>query len=355
MSLVDTEAYIEGVLPDRGRALAGPLTTALEGFVRDRVDAFFASDTFEQLWTEVNRRAHTRIVSVLEGDTGNLLIDDGRVEIDLIPVIDQVVAEIAEISPEIFGRTVDVPAITVDDVPDHAVERLEVVLGRDIPEDFGRFTVFEAQRLHQVQDSVTLVQRLVVAAVAGALVLIGSTLWVSPHRRRTLIQLMTGIALGVVLVRRSGIRLEHHVVDLARAENRDAVEVVVGAFVTSLLDATAWVLAVAVLVAAVALLTGPYGWATSLRHRAGSVTGAVAGTVRAAVAGPGPATAGEESRSVTWVVAHRDALQLAGIVAAVVVLLVVDASWTGMVVLAVVVGAYELALWRLTPEPVGSP
>jgi hypothetical protein len=353
MSLVDAEAYIEGVLPERGQALAGPLTTALEGFVRDRVDTFFASDRFERLWTEVNRRAHTRAVAVLEGDTGNLLIDEGRVEINLIPVIDAVMAEVADVSPEVFGRTVDIPTITVDDVPEEAIERLEGALGREVPEGFGQFTVFEAERLEQAQDAVALVQRLVVAAVVAALALVGLTLWVSPRRRRTLIQLMVGIALGVVLVRRVGIRLQDQVVDLARAENRDAVGVAVGAFVSSLLDATAWVLAVAVVVAAVALLTGPYRWAASLRRRAVTIAGAVAGIVRTAVTGAGGGSDG--GRGAAWAVAHRDALRFAGVAAAIVVLLVVDVSWPGLALLAVAVGAFELVLWRLAPEPVGAP
>jgi hypothetical protein len=353
MSLVDAESYIESVLPDRGEALAGPITSAVEGFVRDRVDTFFASDTFERLWTEVNRRAHARVVDVLEGDMGNLSIEDGQVEINLIPVINQVLARVSEVSPEIFGRSVDIPTITVDDVPDEAIEKIEDALGRDVPDNFGQFTVFEAQRLEEAQDAVAQVQRLVVLAVLLGVLLLGLTLWVSPHRRRTLIQLMVGIALGVVLVRRAGIRLEHEVVELVKPENRDAVTVVVGAFVSSLLDATAWVLAIAALVVAVALLTGPYRWAVSLRHRVASIAGIVAGTVRAAATGTG--TGADEERRVAWLTAHRDALQVGGVVAAIVLLLAFDASWLGILVLVVLVAAYELVLWRLPPEPVASP
>ena len=56
-------------------------------------------------------------------------------------------------------------------------------------------------------------------------------------------------------------------VDLAQPENQEAVAVVVGAFVDSLLDATVWILAAAALVAVVALVTGPYRWAVALRRR----------------------------------------------------------------------------------------
>lgn len=348
MSLVDPEAYFESVLPERGQALAAPLTSALRGFVGDQVDAFFASDTFERLWVEINRRAHERVVAVLEGGTGNLAIAGDNVEMNLVPVINRVLAQVAEASPEIFGRTVDLPTVTVDDIPEVAIEQLEGALGRDVPDDFGQFTVFEAQRFHQVQDAVSLFERLVVAAVVAAVLLLALTLWASPSRRRTLLQLMVGITLGVVLLRRLGLRLSDDVVDLVRPGNQDAVNVVVGAFTSSLLDATAWILAVAVAVFAAAIVTGPYRWAAALRHRSASIARVAGGAAAAAV------TRTRDDRSVEWVGAHRDALQLAAIAVAILVLLVADLSWLGLVLLALVVGAFELAVWRIAgpDEPV---
>jgi len=345
MGVIDAEAFFESVLPERGQVLAAPLTGALRGFVDSKVDDFLASDTFERLWREVNRRAHQRAVAVLEGDTGNLRIEGDKVEVNLIPVLNQVLAEIGEASPEVLGRTVDLPTVTVDEVPQEAIAKIEDALGRDLPDDFGQFTAFEAQRLQQVQDAVSLFDRLVVAAVVLAVLLLALSLLLSPYRRRTLLQLMVGIALGVVLVRRLGIRVEDDVVDLVKPENRDAVQVVIGAFVSSLLDATAWILAIALAVFAVALLTGPYGWARALRRRTGSVGGTVVGAVRAAV------TRTQDERSAEWVGAHREALQLGGVVVAILVLLLVDASWLGLAVLALLVGAFELVLWRIADEP----
>ena len=107
MGAIDPEAYFESVLPERGQALAAPLTSALQGFVNNEVDAFLASDTFERLWVEVNRRAHARVVDVLEGDTGNLQIEDGETVLNLVPVLNGVLAQIGEASPEIFGKAVE--------------------------------------------------------------------------------------------------------------------------------------------------------------------------------------------------------------------------------------------------------
>jgi hypothetical protein len=351
MTAIDPETFFESVLPEQGQALAGPLTSALRGFVNDRVDTFLASDTFQRLWVEINRRAHTRVVAVLEGDTGNLQIENGKVVLNLVPVLNGVLAEIGKASPEIFGRTVDLPTVSVDDIPEDAVSKVESALGVDLPDNFGQFTVFEAQRLEAVQDAVELFDRLVVVAVVLAFLLIALTLWVSPSRRRTLLQLAVGIALGVVLIRRIGLRAEDEVVDLAKAENREAVGVVVGAFVDSLLDATAWILAAAALVAVVALLTGPYPWAVALRRRTASLARALAAAVGAAT------TRRPDEATVAWVVERRELLQLGGAVAGIVVLLLVDLSWLWILLLALVIAAYELAVVRIAeltpsePEP----
>ena len=342
MTAIDPEELFESALPERGEILAGPLTSALRGFVNDQVDSFLASDTFQRLWVEINERAHQRVVQVLEGDLPpSLQIEGNDVVLNVVPVLNQVLARIGERSPEIFGRTVDLPTVSVDEIPEEAIQKVESALGRDLPENFGQFTVFDASRLQQVQDTVTLFNELVVVAVILAIVLIALTLWVSPRRRRTLLQLMVGIALGIVIIRRLGLRLEDDVVELVKPENRDAVQVIVGAFVSSLLDATAWILGIAAVVAVVALLTGPYGWARALRR--GTVSGAQAavGAARSAI------NRQPDDPVVAWVGAHREVLQAGGIVVGILALLVLDLSWIGLFVLVALVIAYELVVQRL--------
>jgi hypothetical protein len=342
MSAIDPEELFREALPERTQVLAAPLTSALRGFVNDRVDAFLATDAFSRLWVQINEVAHERVVDVLNGDLPpSLQIRGNDVVLNVIPVVNEVLARIGEQSPEIFGRTVDLPTVTVDEIPQDAIERIERALGRPLPDDFGQFTVFDASKLQQVQDTVTLFNRLVVGAVILAVVLFALALWVSPRRRRTLLQLMVGIALGIVIIRRLGLRLEDDVVNYVKPENRDAVKVVVGAFVSSLLDATAWILGGAAMIAAVALLTGPYGWARALRR--GTVSGARAavGAARAAI------NRQPDDPVVAWVAAHREILQAGGIVVGILALLVLDLSWFGLFLLVALVVAYELVVQRL--------
>ena len=343
MTLIDPESLFEEALPDRGQILAVPLTNALEGFVRDRVDGFLASDTFQSLWVQINERAHRRIVQILEGDTPeNVTIEDGKVVLNVIPVINAVLADIGEASPEIFGRTVDLPTVSVDDVPEAAIEKIESALDVQIPSDFGQFTVFDASRLEQVQDAVELFNRLVVFVAILAVALFALTLWVSPRRRRTLIQLVVGTALGVVLLRRLGLRLEDDVVDMVRPDNQEAAKVIVGAFVSSLLDATTWVLIIAAVIAVVAVITGPYPWARTARGKVTDGARWLGGAVRGAVLGRA------DDPAAAWVAGHREIVQGAAIVAGILVLLLADLSWWWLLVVvllvaAVVVGAQRLA------------
>ena len=354
MTALDPEDFFEEALPERGQILAVPLTNALRGFVNDQVDTFLGSDRFAELWVEVNERVHARVVALLEGQEGPLQeagavqIEDGEVVMNLVPVVNALLARIGEVSPEIFGRTVDLPTVTVDDIPQSAITRIEDALGRELPDNYGQFTVFDASTLTEVQDAVQLFDRLVVLAVVLGVLLIALTLWVSPHRRRTLLQLLLGIALGVVLVRRAGIRAETEVVDLVRVpENREAAGVIVGAFVSSLLDATALILWIVVGVAVVAVLTGSYPWVVRARQGAVSLARAGGGAVM------GAASRRDDPAVSEWVTSNREALQVGGLVVGVLALLFFDLSWWGILVLALLVVGYELIVQRLAEPPEG--
>jgi hypothetical protein len=62
-----------------------------------------------------------------------------------------------------------------------------------------------------------------------------------------------------------------------------------------------------------------------------------------------------DDTTVAWLGAHREALQLGGIVVGIAVLLVVDLSWFGLLLLALVIGAFELAVARIAELPAGGP
>jgi hypothetical protein len=100
MSAIDPEELFKNALPERAQVLAGPLTGALRGFVNDRVNTFLATDNFSRLWVQVNERAHSRVVDVLEGDLPpSLQVQGNDVVLNVVPILNQVLARIGEASP----------------------------------------------------------------------------------------------------------------------------------------------------------------------------------------------------------------------------------------------------------------
>src|SRR5262245_25988531 len=104
MTAIDAKEFFESVLPERGQVLAAPLTNALRGFVQDNVTEFLGTDTFEKLWVELNTRAHTRLVDVLEGDISDVpgvQVQGDNVVLNVIPVLNAILERIGEQSPEL--------------------------------------------------------------------------------------------------------------------------------------------------------------------------------------------------------------------------------------------------------------
>ena len=345
MLLVRPAELFEEALPERGQILAVPLANVVREFVGEQVDRFIASDTFEQLFVGAVRRAHATAVRVLRGEAGPLgasaafETEDGRVTLNLVPVVDAVLARISTVSPELFGREIDIPDVSLDDVPDEAVARIEEALGVDVDdEDFGRITVYDKGRLESVQDGLRLFERGVVAVVIAWVLFGAAALWLSRRRRRTLLQLLAGSALVLVLLRRVVFRVAEDVGELPKVDvNQAATQAVVDEFLDPLVLATAILLGVVVAMAVVALVTGPYPWAVSLRHR-------TAALVQSAVGAAGDRV---DDSTAVWVGAHREGVQLGGAAVGLLLLWMFDLSWFGVLVVLLLVAAFELVVLRV--------
>ena len=341
MATIDPEALFESALPERGQVLAGPLSGAVESFVSKVVDDFVRSDAFAELWVRLNRTGHHDAVAVLRGEDPSPLVDvsQGKVSVSIIPAIDAVLARLSQVSPEILGRSVTLPKLTVEDLPAGARDALAQALGITLDDDFGTLTVYDGDALSTSQRAIELFDRLLVPASVLTVLLVPLTLWLSRRRRRTAMALLVGFALALVLLRRLALRLVDDVVDLAQIPgNQAALSSILHAFADPLFTATSWILGGLALVWAVLLLTGPSRWATSLRRGIGEVG-------RATVA-----VAGDDARrntAVGWIRDHVVALRWAVGVLAVAALWWLDLSWLGLVVLALAAGAALLWLARL--------
>jgi len=345
---LDVETTISDALAgldERATVLAAPMTNAIQGFVQEQVLRVVQSDAFATFWTEANRFVHTQVIAILRGDTESVSVVEGKVLLNLVPLINLALVQIQGVATDLVGGDVTLPTIEPGSAPGPAVQALEQALGIDLPDSYGTIEVYDAQDLEALQQALFSFQRLFVLLLILIPVLIAVTLLVSTRRRRALIQLAVGGAVGLVLVRRVAILGRDSLFENVDTEDFPSVRVLTNELMSSLFRYTGILLAIVLLVLLIALVTGRYPWAVALRGWVGDLGRGIG----AAVGGqPLPDTG-----RVRWVREHRDALMLAGAVLAVVLLLWVDLSWLAFVILGVILALYELALWRLAP--VGEP
>ena len=346
LTLIDAESVAEEALPPRAQLLAGPMTKAVGDFIEDEVNTLLQSDAFKQLWARANRFAQPQIVATLRGEGDVLSTQDGRVVLNLVPVVNQVLKRVEARGGDLFGRNVTLPEISSGEVPEAARQKLAAALGVPIPPDLGEIVVFQSDKLEAAQDAVVLFDRALVLISALAIVAIVLSLAVSRNRRRTLIQLNAGLLIGLVIMRRLLMYLQDEAVGIARSENRGAARAIVEDLLRGFFSLTQILMFGGLFIIALALLTGPYAWAVATRSRIATIFSALTQS-----GGPLPRDQG----IAAWVHRHRDALQLSGVIVGVLLLLVVDLSLRLFLVVVLFVLLYQLVVFRLGKDPAVEP
>lgn len=340
MSALDVEDRLREVLQQRDARLAflaGPLSDGLSGVVQSQLQTLFATDEFHQLWSSLNRTVQAQIVAVLANKSSTFQIVDNAVVLNVLPLINQGLQSISGTISDLVGHQVTLPTITGDEIPSEALSQLQTALGVTLPSDFGSIVLFRSDSISAIQDIVNLAQRAVVALAILFLLFAGIAMWVSPHRRRTLLQLAVAALAIVIIERRLAIWQSNSFVAKVLPENQAAARAVVDRALGSLLLYTAWFLAISVIVLLVALITGPYPWAVKMRGW----------TVDLWRAGVTAVRGHETSETVTWVAAHRDSLMVGGAVVAALLLFFGNLSLWWFVFFALVIGGYELVVYRV--------
>jgi hypothetical protein len=314
--------------------LAAPIANGVESFVQERLQQVFASQAFATSWEEANRFAHAQLIAALEGGGETVQVQQGKVVLNLLPLVNQGLAAMSGVVTDIVGHPITLPPITGDEVPSEAITKLETALGVDLPDDLGTIVVYDADQLQAVQQGVELASRAIVVLALLFLVFAALAIWISRRRRRTLVQLTVAMLVILVAERRFAIAEGNTIVGKAKPENQAAARAVVDQVIAALLRYTGWLLLFTLLVLLVALITGPYPWAVRIRRWTADLASAAVGTVR------------ERKVSVTWVAAHRDVLMLGGAAVGLLLLFLADLSLAGFLVLVIVFAVYEFVVYR---------
>ena len=331
---LDPQAAIADSLPPRAAFLAGPIANAARSRVQEAVNRVLSSEQFQQLWENANRFAHRELVTVLRGDSSVLQTTQGQVVLNLVPLLSAALENASEFVSGVIGRPVTIPAITSDEAPAAACQKLSAALDRALSSTCGQIELFPSDDLEAAQGFVRAYDRAVIALLVLVPLVFAGALWASTRRRRTLLQLVIAGMAGLVVVRRLLFWQQDRLVDTGRPGNEDARRAIVNGLLGGFFDLTVWILVAGLVVVAVALLTGPYRWAVALRNK---------------VRGEGRA------ETLSWVQRHVDAVRIGGVVVAAVLLLALDVNAWGLLAIGAALALFELWLHRLPPAVITLP
>jgi hypothetical protein len=338
---LNLQARLSDALPPRASFAAAPVTNATKGFVAGKLNDVLASPQFQAIWTQALTYTHQLLVAVLRGQhTAAVSTSGGEIVLNTVPLINQALGKVSGLASDLTGKPVTLPTITSAEPPKQAVDKLSKALGVSLPSDFGQITLVKSSNLADLQRGVKAFDRLTLVLPLVTIAFIALSMWLSVNRRRTMLQLAVGVSLLMIVERRLVI---HEQGTLASsAHDPQLARTVLGVLLNGFFVLTAWVLGVALVVLVIAVLSGPYRWAVSLRSWVKRTWRGIAGTSSSGRRG---------GHVVGWMASHAAGLQLAGAVVAGILLLIVSVSWLSFLIIAVLLAAYEVGLQLIKPPP----
>lgn len=238
---VEVQAKLEATFPPRLAPLAGPAAGALRQLAPEVAQRALSTPRFEGLWSGANRRAHERLLEIVDGGNSTVSTGGGEVTLDLSSLLSQ-----------IGGR-------------------LGGGLASKVPADAGQLTILESDQLSLAQDIVNLVRKLPVVLTLLALLLYGLAIYLAGPRRR---EALRGVGFGFAVAGILALVLRHFggsAVTGALASSasvKPAVDAVWSIGTSLLVTVAVSAISFGILLVIAAWLAGPTRLATALRHEA---------------------------------------------------------------------------------------
>ena len=167
-SNVDVTEEISAALPPRLDPLAPAVAGALRQAAERAAKELLARPRAQQAWEEANRRAHVRMLQVLDGGTANVSTTNGEVVLDLKGLLTQLSAQIG-----VGGR-----------------------LAAALPPEAAQIEIVKSDQLSTAQDVAKGVRHLPLVLIVLSLGLFLGALFVAPANRRTTVR---GYGIGLIV------------------------------------------------------------------------------------------------------------------------------------------------------------
>lgn len=323
---VDIQSYVQKALttlPPQAQFLAAPITGAIQTFVRDAATKFVRSPQFPELWTRMNRLAHKAFIASIAQTQGQLVNNqNGKITLDVSVLADQMKQTLSDRGLT-FVNNISIPA---------AGQQIVLI---DSPA-LGQFA--------------TLIQWMSASAYVLpllALLLLGGGVAIAANRRKAVLWLGIGIIIVTMLPLQAiyfgQIPFAKAAYALGQMPNTAAQHAYTIVF-RNLVKAEQLAAILGLVLVIGATVAGPGAWAVALRQG-----------LQKGINNVGPdwdfGPAGE------WVYLHASGMRTAGVIVALVALLVWPAKSVATIVWFVVVVLAWLVLVALfgRPRPVRTP
>jgi hypothetical protein len=249
---VDIERELDRALPERADFLVSPLSGAIQQFTREAAERALESDAFQTIWQRANEIAHEQVDAALTGGGDVVSTREGRIVLDLTPVIERIRDFLRDEGITIF-----------DDVP---IEDLAL-----------RFQLFDASALRQAQTAVELLETITYVLPVIMVACFGVAIWLSPNRRRTIIRGGIGVAIAATVVSLAVAIGRTFYLDSVSGPGlpRDALAATWDTLIRFLRGGLRALIAAGLLVAAITWVLGPSRWAVRVRTTARDVVGGI--------------------------------------------------------------------------------
>lgn len=305
--------------------LAPPIVAGLESRVDAGINAFFTSEEFTLRFPDLVEQSHEVVIALARNDMSelpNVYVEGEEVRLNLIPAITEALKQVEE-DIRGFFPALDLPDMVTDRV-DEGRAQLAAAIGKELPEDFGQLTIMSKDDLGGLQAVAVTLDRAVWALVLVSVALGAASIGVARNRRRSAVHLGLGVVVGITLASVAVGRFERALVDeITSPGGAQAARALFGEVLSDLRTLVLVVVIVAVLVSIAAHLAGRPAWLRGTGDAFGRLTARTSGA----------------SVLDRWVAGHHDALRVAGIGVAVLVVVVTTPGFSGALgVVALLIG-----------------
>ena len=138
IAATDLQQRVTDALPPRVQLLAGPITAYVEDFITKGARKVLSSPRAYDLWLDINRSGHERVVALLRGDTTNVYVAGSDVKLNLLPLVSQVLVWVDERLPGGLSDRFSPPVIAPDTDPAAGIQEVANWSGKPLPSDSAR-------------------------------------------------------------------------------------------------------------------------------------------------------------------------------------------------------------------------